>query len=64
MLQSSLLSLVRKELRHFRINVQEKMDLYKEYLAYITGYLGANEEILLKLDKLLLEISQCRQHIL
>ncbi len=38
--------------------LQEKMDLYKAYLAYITGYLGANEEILLKLDKLLLEISR------
>ncbi len=37
--------------------VQEKTDLYNAYLAYVTGYLGANEEILLKLDKLLLEIS-------
>ncbi|WP_328285245.1 hypothetical protein [Paenibacillus alkaliterrae] len=37
--------------------VQEKTDLYKEYLDYLTGYIGANEEILLKLDKLLLEIS-------
>ncbi|WP_410511459.1 hypothetical protein PaeBR_15390 [Paenibacillus sp. BR2-3] len=37
--------------------VQEKTDLYNEYLAYVTGYLGANEEILLKLDKLVLEIS-------
>jgi hypothetical protein len=42
----------------FSNQLQEKMDLYKAYLAYITGYLGANEEILLKLDKLLLEISQ------
>ncbi|MFD1775396.1 hypothetical protein [Paenibacillus rhizophilus] len=38
--------------------VQEKTALHNEYLASITGYLGANEEILLKLDKLLLEISQ------
>ncbi|MEK3964259.1 hypothetical protein BSK49_01405 [Paenibacillus odorifer] len=37
--------------------VQKKTALYNEYLAYVTGYLGANEEILLKLDKLLLEIS-------
>ncbi|OME76896.1 hypothetical protein BK120_27510 [Paenibacillus sp. FSL A5-0031] len=37
--------------------VQEKTNLYKEYLSYVTGYLRANEEILLKLDKLLLEIS-------
>ncbi|AKG36433.1 hypothetical protein VK70_19345 [Paenibacillus durus ATCC 35681] len=38
--------------------VQEKTALHNEYLTSITGYLGANEEILLKLDKLLLEISQ------
>ena len=37
--------------------VQEKTALYNEYLGYVSGYLGANEEILLKLDKLLLEIS-------
>lgn len=37
--------------------IQEKTNLYKEYLSYVTGYLSANEEILLKLDKLLLEIS-------
>ncbi|MEK8131692.1 hypothetical protein WMW72_27675 [Paenibacillus filicis] len=37
--------------------MQEKTNLYNEYLNYVTGYLGANEEILLKLDKLLLEIS-------
>jgi hypothetical protein len=37
---------------------QEKSNLYKEYFAYLTGYLSANEEILLKLDKLLLEISR------
>jgi len=38
--------------------VRQKTELYNEYLAFVTGYLGANEEILLKLDKLLLEISQ------
>lgn len=37
--------------------VQDKLNLYNEYLSYVTGYLGANEEIMLKLDKLLLEIS-------
>ncbi len=37
--------------------VQRKTELYNEYFAHMTGYLGANEEILLKLDQLLLEIS-------
>ena len=38
--------------------VQEKTGLYREYMAAISGYLEANEEILLKLDRLLLEISR------
>ena len=38
--------------------IQEKKLLYDEYIASIRGYIGANEEILLKLDKLLLEITQ------
>ncbi|MFF2015722.1 hypothetical protein [Paenibacillus sp. NPDC058177] len=37
--------------------VQQKRNLFNEYFAYVAGYLGANEEILLKLDQLLLEIS-------
>lgn len=37
--------------------VQKKTALYNEYLAYVSGYIGVNEEILLKLDQLLLEIS-------
>ncbi|MFC3746683.1 hypothetical protein [Paenibacillus sp. GCM10012306] len=37
--------------------VQQKKDLFNEYFAYVAGYLGANEEILLKLDQLVLEIS-------
>ncbi|WP_270167677.1 hypothetical protein [Paenibacillus sp. SYP-B4298] len=37
--------------------VQERKSLYNKYLAYIEGYLAGNEEIMLKLDKLLLEIS-------
>lgn len=38
--------------------VKKKNDLYQEYFSHISGYLNANEEILLKLDQLLLEISQ------
>lgn len=38
--------------------LQEKTNLYKEFLAFVRGSLGTNEEILLKLDKLLLEISR------
>lgn len=37
--------------------VHKKTALFNEYLTHVTGYLQANEEILLKLDKLLLEIS-------
>jgi hypothetical protein len=38
--------------------VRERADLYQEYLSYVSGSTVANEEILLKLDKLLLEISR------
>lgn len=38
--------------------VQEKTNVYNEYLSFVTSSLGTNEEILLKLDKLLLEISR------
>jgi hypothetical protein len=38
--------------------LQEKTDLYNEYLSFVKSSLGTNEEILLKLDKLLLEISR------
>jgi len=37
--------------------IQQKFELHNEYVNYVKGYVGANEEILLKLDKLLLEIS-------
>lgn len=37
---------------------QEKALVYNEYLSFVEGSLGTNEEILLKLDKLLLEISR------
>jgi hypothetical protein len=35
---------------------QEKVALFQEYLTHIRGYTNANEEILLKLDRLLLEL--------
>jgi hypothetical protein len=38
--------------------LQEKTNVYNEYLSFVTSSLGTNEEILLKLDKLLLEISR------
>jgi hypothetical protein len=38
--------------------LQEKTIVYNEYLSFVKGSLGTNEEILLKLDKLLLEISR------
>ncbi|MDR6555197.1 hypothetical protein [Paenibacillus qinlingensis] len=38
--------------------LQEKRNFYQTYLSFIQGALHMNEEILLKLDKLLLEISR------
>jgi hypothetical protein len=38
--------------------LQEKTNVYNEYLSFVKNSLGTNEEILLKLDKLLLEISR------
>ncbi|WP_245237264.1 hypothetical protein [Paenibacillus ihuae] len=38
--------------------VQKKTALYNDFFTSLKGYLGANEEILLKLDQLLLEISE------
>lgn len=38
--------------------LQEKINVYNEFFSFIKGSLGTNEEILLKLDKLLLEISR------
>ncbi|WP_232016277.1 hypothetical protein [Paenibacillus baekrokdamisoli] len=58
---ASDISVIASPQRHTQFSnklLQEKTDLYKEYLAQVTGYLSANEEILLKLDKLLMEISQ------
>ncbi|BBI31307.1 hypothetical protein [Cohnella abietis] len=38
--------------------LQEKRKVYSEYLSFLSSSVGSNEEILLKLDKLLLEISR------
>ncbi|MNI95366.1 hypothetical protein D3C73_1536250 [compost metagenome] len=38
--------------------IQEKTKVYNEYVSFIKGSVASNEEILLKLDKLLLEISR------
>jgi len=38
--------------------LQEKTMVYNDYLTFMQSSLGTNEEILLKLDKLLLEISR------
>lgn len=38
--------------------IQTKMDIYKEYISYVKKSIEDNEEILLKLDKFLLEISK------
>ena len=38
--------------------LQEKTNLYNEYLSFMKSSIASNEEILLKLDKLLLEISR------
>jgi len=37
---------------------QEKMDIYNEYIDFVNNATKANEDILLKLDKMLLEISR------
>lgn len=47
-----------KSTRFSRELLQEKTNVYNEYLSFMKSSLGSNEEILLKLDKLLLEISR------
>ena len=37
---------------------QEKMDIYSEYIVFVNNAAQANEDILLKLDRMLLEISR------
>jgi len=38
--------------------MQQKIQMYNEFLAFVHSSLGTNEEMLLKLDQLLLEISR------
>ena len=38
--------------------IQTKMDIYKEYIVFVKKSMEDNEQIILKLDKLLLEISR------
>ncbi len=38
--------------------LEEKANVYNDYLTFVKSSVGTNEEILLKLDKLLLEISR------
>ena len=47
-----------KSKRLSRELIQEKTNLYNDYMTHLKSSLGTNEEILLKLDKLLLEISR------
>ncbi len=50
--------MTRKSARYSPKLLQEKTAFYTEYMAYIKHAVGTNEEMLLKLDKLLLEISR------
>ncbi|QGQ94189.1 hypothetical protein EHS13_04335 [Paenibacillus psychroresistens] len=57
--ESEFESVMNKKSTHFSPELlQEKALVYNEYLSFVKGSLGSNEEILLKLDKLLLEISR------
>jgi hypothetical protein len=47
-----------KSTRFSRELLQQKSEMYNEHLSFVKNSLGTNEEILLKLDKLLLEISR------
>jgi hypothetical protein len=38
--------------------LQTKLDIYNEYISFVRNAVDDNEEILLKLDRLLLEISK------
>jgi len=50
--------MTRKSSRYSPKLLQEKTALYNDYMSYIKNALGTNEEIMLQLDKLLLEISR------
>jgi hypothetical protein len=50
--------MTKKTTRYSKQLLQEKTNLYNEFLSFLKYSLDNNEEILLKLDKLLLEISR------
>jgi hypothetical protein len=50
--------MTQKTTRYSKQLLQEKTNLYNEFLSFLKYSLDNNEEILLKLDKLLLEISR------
>jgi hypothetical protein len=50
--------MTQKTARYSKQLLQEKTNLYNEFLSFLKYSLDNNEEILLKLDKLLLEISR------
>ncbi|CAI6080754.1 hypothetical protein [Cohnella sp. JJ-181] len=50
--------MTRKSARYSPKLLQEKTDFYNAYMSYIKHAIGTNEEMLLQLDKLLLEISR------
>ncbi|ALC90575.1 hypothetical protein AM500_12850 [Bacillus sp. FJAT-18017] len=52
-------SIIRKNTNRFSKEIlQEKKELYNEYLSFVKNALNINEEILLDIDKLVLEISR------
>lgn len=57
--ESEYKSIIEKDTSRFsRQILQEKTDLYNEYLTFMKNAININEEILLDLDKLLMEISR------
>jgi len=49
---------MRKKMSHDYKFSQEKMDIYNEYIEFVNNATDNNESILLKLDKMLLELSR------
>ncbi|WP_373228900.1 hypothetical protein [Cohnella sp.] len=57
--ESEFESVMRRKSKPFsRELLEEKTNVYNNYLTFMNSSIGTNEEILLKLDKLLLEISR------
>lgn len=57
--ESEYLSMMKGKQSKFSQEIlQEKMNVYNEYLSFMKNSLSTNEEILLKLDKLIIEISR------